>query len=178
MLPVTFRPPGDTVYCGAMQALMFSSPKSIIMLLKHFTTRLSPESLPTDQEAINRFMETVTVKKTATQFVPGNPDYWSILVFYEAHSAATPKAPAKTASDPETPLTEEEQQILQALRIWRKDRAAELSQPEFMICHNATLANVVRARPQTINDLSGIKGLGAQKIARYGDDLIAILNAF
>lgn len=148
------------------------------MLLKHFTTRLAPETLTADQENINLFLDSVTVKKTATQFVPGNPDYWSILVFYENQQRAAAKNAGKTEADPDIPLTEEEQQILAALKIWRKDRASASGQPEFMICHNATLANIVRARPQTLADLAGIKGLGTQKIARYGDDLIAILNAF
>ena len=138
------------------------------MQLKHFTTRLAPEAFAADQDAINQFLDSVTVKKTATQFVPGNPDYWSILVFYESQAKAAAKTSAKTEADPETPLTDEENQILAALKIWRKDRATDSGQPEFMICHNATLANIVRARPQTTADLAGIKGLGTENCPIWG----------
>ena len=150
------------------------------MNLKLFNTRLSPESALTDQQAINAFMDSVSVKKTSTQFVPGNPDFWSILVFYEDHNAngvkakETEKQPVITEAD----LDEVERSIYSALRLWRKDRAAEVNLPEFMVCHNATLMNVAREKPQDLLSLSKIKGFGDQKIAKYGDDIVAIMNAF
>lgn len=150
------------------------------MQLKHFTTRMAPDQIQPDQDAINHFMEAVTVKKTATQYVPGNPDYWSILVFYEEGNGQKPqvKVAEKTPPRSEADLDETGQQILSALKIWRKDKAAEAGLPEFMVCHNATLTEVAFQKPQNLHDLSAIKGLGDQKISRYGDDLIAILNAF
>jgi superfamily II DNA helicase RecQ len=148
------------------------------MNLKLFNTRLSPENAVNDQMAINTFMDTVSVKKTSTQFVPGNPDYWSILVFYEdlngTHKKETEKQPAITEAD----LNETERNIYAALRLWRKDRATEINLPEFMVCHNATLMTVARERPADLLALSKIKGLGDQKVAKYGEDIVAILNAF
>lgn len=148
------------------------------MNLKLFNTRLSTESALADQQAINSFMDSVSVKKTSTQFVPGNPDFWSILVFYEdlngTHKKETEKQPAITEED----LNETEKSIYAALRLWRKDRATEINLPEFMVCHNATLMTVAKEKPQDLLALSKIKGLGDQKIAKYGDDIVAILNAF
>lgn len=149
------------------------------MHLKHFTTRMAPDLVQNDQDIINQFMGTVTVKKTATQFVPGNPDYWSILVFYEnGDTIKSEKIADKQPAHAESELDETSLQILSALKIWRKDKAAEINLPEFMVCHNATLTEVAFQRPQNLTDLSKIKGLGDQKIAKYGDDMIAILNAF
>lgn len=149
------------------------------MHLKHFTTRLAPDLVQGDQDTINQFMDAVTVKKTATQFVPGNPDYWSILVFYEnGQSGKTEKTSEKQPARTEAELDETGQQLLSALKIWRKEKAAEAGLPEFMICHNATLMEVAFLRPPNLAALSQIKGLGEQKIARYGDDMIAIINAF
>jgi superfamily II DNA helicase RecQ len=132
-------------------------------------------------------METVTVQKTATQFVPGNPDFWSILVFYDQINGTPAKETEKTPplkEEEKAPtlkdedLTENEKVILAALKLWRKDRAVEIQLPEFMVCHNATLLHIAREKPQSLSALNHIKGLGAQKIARYGDDIIAIINAF
>lgn len=149
------------------------------MNLRIFSTRLEPEFLATDQETINRFMESVTVTKTSTQFVPGNPDYWSILVFYENGQSIQSKETAKAAEPVTTAqLTEDEQAIVNALKIWRKERATELNVPEYLVCHNATLITLARQKPQQLSGLAQIKGLGEQKIARYGDDIVAILNAF
>lgn len=134
-------------------------------------------------------MDTVTVKKTSTQFVPGNPDYWSILVFYEnaepngakAKDAKEDKAIKEAEKQPvisEEDLNETERTIYAALRLWRKDRATEINLPEFMVFKNATLMTIAKEKPQDLQDLSKIKGLGDQKVAKYGDDIIAIINAF
>jgi superfamily II DNA helicase RecQ len=152
------------------------------MNLKLFNTRLAADNVQGDQEAINSFMNSVSVKKTATQFVPGNPDFWSILVFYEdyngAHNGTKTKETEKVPAISEADLTDEERNIYTALRLWRKDRAMEINQPEYIVCHNATLMHVAKEKPQDLVSLSRIKGLGDQKIMKYGDDLLAILNAF
>lgn len=168
------------------------------MQVKLFNTRLEAEYVVADQQALNAFLNTVTVKNTSTQFVNGNPDYWSILVFYENDEneklneevmVATPKPkpakkekakeePPQPVETVETELSEEEQQIALALRTWRKDKSNELQQPEFMIFPNATLNALAKGKPRSMNDLEKIKGMGPAKITRYGDDLMAILNAF
>jgi len=148
------------------------------MNLKLFNTRLSPESSSADQDTINSFMNSVTVKKTSTQFVPGNPDFWSILVFYENGNGESRKESEKQPVITEADLSETERSIYAALRLWRKDRAREINLPEFMICHNATLMLLAREKPQDLHSLSRIKGMGDQKITKYGDDIVAILNAF
>lgn len=156
------------------------------MNLKLFNTRLSTESALADQQAINSFMDAVTVKKTATQFVPGNPDFWSILVFYEnpkpngtkVKEEKVVKEAEKQPVISEEDLNETERTIYAALRLWRKDRANEINLPEFMVFKNATLLDIAKEKPQDLLALSKIKGLGDQKIAKYGDDIVAILNAF
>lgn len=177
------------------------------MQVKLFNTRIDADTIAADQKAINSFMETVTVKSTATQFVNGAPDFWSILIFYENNEDQKPQQakleetvnneknyspgeqntpieaskPTKTKKPVEvddTPLTEEENQILLALKTWRKDKANELQQPEFMVFSNGTLNGLAKAKPRKITELSKVKGIGEAKITRYGDDLMAILNAF
>jgi superfamily II DNA helicase RecQ len=153
------------------------------MQVKLFTNRIDADTIATDQQAINSFMETVTVKSTATQFVSGPPDYWSILVFYENKENNHPHLipPDNKQVLPETkeqPLSEEETQVLTALKIWRKEKANELQQPEFLIFSNATLIALARSKPRSVTELSTVKGLGQAKITRFGDDLMSILNAF
>ena len=147
-----------------------------IINLRIFETRLDAQHLQHDQEAINSFMEQVTVKKTATQFVPGEPDYWSVVVFYE-NGRPKPKSPSVVA-EPETELTDEQREIVAALKQWRKDRAREINQPEYIICHNSTLDALSIQKPRTLIELNDVRGFGASKIAKYGEDVIAVLNAF
>ncbi len=140
-----------------------------------------------DQESLNQFLNSVTVKKTSTQYVPSEPDYWSILVFYE--NGNTPKENGKpsrkisrdTVSHPEEPepvLTADQLEIVTALKQWRRDKAHSVNQPDYIICHNATIEALSRQKPRTLAELGEVKGFGDQKIAKYGEDVIAVLNAF
>lgn len=150
------------------------------MNLKLFQTRLDESNFQQDQETINAFMESVTVKKTATQFVIGQPDFWSVLVFYENGKPKKPafKEPDKLSVEADVELSPDEKEINSALKAWRRDKASTLNVPDYLICHNAELLAVTKLRPRTMEELSRVKGFGDQKIAKYGDDIIAVLNAF
>lgn len=75
-------------------------------------------------------------------------------------------------------MTLEQEQILLALKTWRKDKANEMQQPEFMLFPNATLVAIAKEKPLRSSDLSLIKGVTHTKLQRYGDDVLAICNAF
>ena len=96
----------------------------------------------------------------------------------EEKSKAEEEKETQTVEKNSDELSEEEQQIALALRTWRKDKANELQQPEFMIFPNATLHALAKGKPRSMDQLESIKGIGPAKITRYGDDLMAILNAF
>lgn len=74
------------------------------------------------------------------------------------------------------PLTREEQRIVARLKDWRQERARAAFLPVYMICPDRTLEQMVRERPATPEALKSIYGLGAAKIARYGENLLAALR--
>jgi hypothetical protein len=117
------------------------------MNLRHFTLRLNAEHLLQDQDAINTFMDSVTVKKSATQFVPGNPDFWSVLVYFDEPNGKHTKQPEKLVELSETDLNEEEKQTAGS----NSGAKTELIAPEFMILHNATYFHLPR-KPRTMED--------------------------
>ncbi|MEO5905126.1 MAG: HRDC domain-containing protein [Saprospiraceae bacterium] len=150
------------------------------MNLRLFQTRLDDQHIHADQDAINAFMEQVTVKKTATQFVPGEPDYWSVMVFYENGKPKKPayKEPEKLSVEADVELSADEQEIVSALKQWRRDKALTANLPEYIICHNADLIAVSKLKPRSMEELSRVKGFGDLKVAKYGDDIMSVLNAF
>lgn len=164
----------------ALLICIFSLHKFKPMNVRIFQNRLDGEHLHQDQDALNNFMEQVTVKKTATQFVPGEPDYWSILVFYEEGKPkrAMVKEPEKLSVEPDEALTPEEIEVFNALKQWRRDKANVLNVPEYLICHNSDFASLSRIKPRTMDDLAKIKGFGPSKVAKHGDEIISVLNAF
>lgn len=39
------------------------------------------------------------------------------------------------------------------------------------------LITIAKVKPQSLDELSKIKGFGGQKISKFGDDIIALLNS-
>jgi ATP-dependent DNA helicase RecQ len=66
--------------------------------------------------------------------------------------------------------------LLQALRDWRLAIAREHGVPAYVVFHDATLEAIASIRPQTLDDLGGISGIGAKKLERYGEALLAITH--
>jgi superfamily II DNA helicase RecQ len=140
------------------------------MAIKVCNIRLDKEHLQLDQNRMNAFLDTVSVKLTSSNFVTtATTDYWSVLVFYEEKKQV--ESPI-----PENVLIGEEKKIYEALKTWRNNKAAELNLKQYMISHNSELMNIALHKPKSIVDLKKIKGFGEVKTAKFGQDIIAILK--
>lgn len=149
------------------------------MNIKHFRVRVSGEHLQNDQNAINQFLNEVVVKKTATNFIAGMIDYWSVLVFFEPKISETKesKEEEKVAVSSFEELSSDERNTLNSLKNWRSEKSNKLGLPQYMICHNSELMTIAKVKPESIDELKKIKGFGEQKISRYGTDIISLLRA-
>lgn len=68
-------------------------------------------------------------------------------------------------------------ELFDKLRRWRADKAREQKQSAFIIAHNTLLEELARRKPQTLQAMLGIKGMGQGKIDKYGNELLAIIAA-
>ncbi len=66
--------------------------------------------------------------------------------------------------------------LMEQLRQWRRLQAAEQKVPAYVILHDATLRNLAAARPQMLDDLREVPGMGQKRIDRYGKALVEILR--
>jgi ATP-dependent DNA helicase RecQ len=66
--------------------------------------------------------------------------------------------------------------LFEALRTWRRERAAEQHVPPYVIFHDATLAAIARQRPSTSDALSKVSGVGQKKLERYGADVLEVVR--
>lgn len=164
------------------------------MKVKVFKIRLSPEFLESDENAINDFLESNKISKTATSFVENGDKFWTILVYYN-ESIQNEEKPKRLLKDnnnqnintekfectredlDQNPLNELEIKILTNLKSWRVDKSNELNLPPYIIFTNNDLISVTRYNPNDISQLYNIKGFGDTKIEKYGDDILAIINA-
>ena len=70
------------------------------------------------------------------------------------------------------------QACFERLRQWRAQVAKEHEVPPYIIFNNATLKEVALLRPATLNELGRISGIGARKLAAYGEAVLACLDAY
>ncbi|MBX3477479.1 MAG: DNA helicase RecQ [Brevundimonas sp.] len=62
-----------------------------------------------------------------------------------------------------------------ALRAWRRERAAEQHVPPYVIFQDRTLLEIAAIRPRDLDALAGISGVGTGKLDRYGAAVLAVL---
>lgn len=72
-----------------------------------------------------------------------------------------------------TPLIRpQDQELWEALRSLRMELASEAGVPPYVIFHDATLQEMLKKRPKSINDMARISGIGEQKLGRYGKQFL------
>ena len=145
------------------------------MNIKVFNIRLAKEFCQEDQAKMNAFLDSVEVKLTSSNFVTtGTLDYWSAVVFYTSKTVKKEKSETKFS---EEDLSPNESKIFNALRHWRNDLAQKLDWSSFRICHNSHLISIAKANPQSVEDLEKVTAFGKTRTEKYGEDVLAVLNA-
>jgi DNA helicase-2/ATP-dependent DNA helicase PcrA len=64
--------------------------------------------------------------------------------------------------------------LYDALRAWRKERAAEEKVPAYCIFTDATLTALAELRPVDVASLIAVPGIGLVKVDKYGEDVLAL----
>jgi len=66
--------------------------------------------------------------------------------------------------------------LFERLKAWRAEQARAQSVPPYVVFHDATLSAIAAAQPRDLGALSGIAGIGAKKLERYGPALLELLK--
>ena len=61
------------------------------MQVRVFSIRLDNAFLEYDQQQLNAFLNSVTFKKSSTQFVESEESHWSVIVHYESEEQEKPE---------------------------------------------------------------------------------------
>ncbi len=125
-----------------------------------------------DKEVSNTFAELIKTDKL---------NYWSVILTYsefknEKFKKANDKK-EKLSYSTDTELTDEEQIIYDNLKQWRTDKATTEKVSSFVVAYDTELITIAKEKINNIDDFKNIKGFGEKKIAKYGDDIIALLNS-
>ena len=144
------------------------------MKIKVFKIRISDVFLAADQTVINNFLSQYEIVHTNSKLIEEDISYWSVLVSYE--DKKTNAGAGKAVSISEDELSPEETIIYNRLKNWRSEKAREFQLPSYVIFHNAHLMSIAKHKPNNLEDLQQINGLGKSKIEKYGPEIIEVLE--
>lgn len=151
------------------------------MQIKILKVRIAEDFLQDDQRMIDDFLEHHDIIKVETAFVQEDK-FWSVVLYFnEAKSSLNKNSvneskSAKYSAEDET-LNEDEIKILDALKLWRSEKAKEQSLPTYFIATNKELISVAKYKPIKKEELLDIKGFGKHKIENYGEEILEILES-
>ncbi|MDP2247970.1 MAG: HRDC domain-containing protein, partial [Nitrosomonadales bacterium] len=64
----------------------------------------------------------------------------------------------------------------QALKDKRMELAREQGVPPYVIFHDSTLLEILNQKPQTLDEMAKITGVGQAKLVKYGDAFLEVLE--
>ncbi|MCW2937897.1 MAG: ATP-dependent helicase [Actinomycetia bacterium] len=91
-----------------------------------------------------------------------------------ARAARADKA-AKPGRAAPADLPEEAVPVFERLRAWRGATAKEQGVPAYVVFHDATLREIATRSPSTLVELSTVSGVGENKLAKYGQQILDTL---
>ncbi len=69
-----------------------------------------------------------------------------------------------------------DEELFERLREWRTQRARDEEIAAFMVFSNATLEEIAARRPRTPRELLQVSGVGKEKLAKYGEELLELVS--
>ncbi len=78
--------------------------------------------------------------------------------------------------DPGVALDPIQLELEEKLRAWRKAESERMGLPQFFVLGTSTLRSIVLERPKTLDQLLKIKGVGQEKLERFGASILEVCN--
>jgi hypothetical protein len=100
----------------------------------------------------------------------------TLLALSGLAQARSRQTPDKTAVEQFDDAASEE--LIEALKQWRREKAGSLSVPPYVVLHDSALEEIARRRPQSPDQLRAIKGVGDGKLAQFGAEIINVVQNF
>ncbi len=93
------------------------------------------------------------------------------------HTAKAGKSARNKRKAPDGPaLGTAETVLFDRLRAWRADTAKQHGVPAYVVFHDGTLRTIATTRPQSLDQLRSISGIGERKLESYGSALLEVVR--
>ena len=73
-------------------------------------------------------------------------------------------------------LSGDDRELFEKLREWRAATAREQGVPAYIVFKDSVLADIASLRPDSLDALSEVSGVGATKLERYGDGVLEVVQ--
>lgn len=108
---------------------------------------------------------------------PGSPRRGDRDLTRAGRGSVTVPGPASGAPVTPGPGPAGDRPLADALRAWRLDQSRADGVPAYVIFTDEHLEAIARARPSTLPALARCKGMGPIRLERYGDAILAVVEA-
>ncbi len=86
------------------------------------------------------------------------------------------RAATAPGSYTEASLSSAQQALFERLRWWRMETARAHNVPAYVIFHDATLREIARAMPVSLDALRQVSGVGEKKLESYGEEITRLVS--
>ena len=93
-----------------------------------------------------------------------------------AGRTTSPRGARGNDKPPPIPLDADGLVRFEALKNWRAEVAREHNLPAYVVFHDAHLAEMAQAMPDSLDALGEISGVGAKKLEAYGREILRVLG--
>jgi len=100
-----------------------------------------------------------------------------VMMRREPERSAKSVRTAKAKRGAPVDLPQEAVPVFELLRTWRAASAKEQGVPAYVIFHDATLREIATLAPKTLDELGTVSGVGENKLAKYGQQILDTLEA-
>ncbi len=92
-------------------------------------------------------------------------------------SGAGPDGAPRSRSAAAAALDGNDRELFELLRAWRAETARAAAVPAYVVFPDSTLTAVAQSRPDSLERLMAVNGVGVKKLERYGDAVLAVVAA-
>ena len=151
--------------------------------IKIFTLRFSTALGEFDDSDVMRFLADKELIEMRDHFYvhQGLPYLTVIVLFNSVVTIETDKNQGNTGKqqerfDPKEVLSDEDWSLYTSLKEWRNELAKSEGIPPYIIATNRQIAEIAKDRPDSLEGLKKIAGLGKAKIESYGAAILGFIS--
>ena len=121
-------------------------------------------------------LHNLSIFKGVSGYVLGNHGSWIREALQRGLKAPEYQVPRREISREKRAYFETVKNRFKNLKMWRKEISARRNMLPEAIMGNDVLERVALSQPKSLEDLHGVRGLGAEKVSLYGLELIEFVK--